>query len=338
LATMVKAVAALSHGQPLQKFEFTQGPIGAEQVEIAVETCGLCHSDLSMLKNEWGRTKYPLVPGHEVVGTVVAIGERVRMLQVGTRVGLGWASESCLRCNPCLTGQQNLCIKGEETIVARHGGFAASVRCHEVWAVPIPAAVDAATAGPLFCGGITVFHPIVLAGVRPTDRVGVLGIGGLGHMALKFLSKWGCEVYAFTSSESKRTEALALGAHQVVNSRDKAQLAKIRGKLSFILSTVNVAMEWSAYLDCLSANGRLHFVGAVMQPLNVSPMALLMGQKVIGASPLGTPATVVSMLDFCARHQIAPTTESFPMSKVNDALEHLESGKARYRIVLKNDL
>ncbi|HSI63269.1 MAG TPA: NAD(P)-dependent alcohol dehydrogenase, partial [Candidatus Saccharimonadia bacterium] len=254
------------------------------------------------------------------------------------RVGLGWYAESCMACAQCLSGNHNLCATAEQTIVNRHGGFANRVRAHWAWATPLPEALEDISAGPLFCGGITVFNPIVQFGVRPTDRVGVIGIGGLGHMAVQFLSKWGCEVVAFTSSDSKHDEAVKMGAHQVVNSRDAAQLQKIAGSLDFIISTVNVSLPWDAILSSLAPKGRLHLVGAVLEPIPVAAFALIGSQKSISGSPLGSPATVAKMLDFTARHKIPPIIEEFPMSRVNEALDHVRAGKARYRVVLKNDL
>jgi uncharacterized zinc-type alcohol dehydrogenase-like protein len=197
--------------------------------------------------------------------------------------------------------------------------------------------VDPAKAGPLFCGGITVFNPIVQCGVQPTDRVGVVGVGGLGHLAIQFLAKWGCEVFAFTSSENKKDELLEMGAHHVVNSKDPGQLKPLARSLDFLMVTVNVPLDWPAYLETLAPRGRLHFVGAVLEPLNIGVFPLLVGQRSVSASPLGSPATTASMLEFCARHDIAPVTETFPMSRVNEALARVESGKARYRVVLEND-
>jgi uncharacterized zinc-type alcohol dehydrogenase-like protein len=168
--------------------------------------------------------------------------------------------------------------------------------------------------------------------------VGVVGIGGLGHLALQFLNRWGCEVTAFTSSDAKREEALKLGAHHTVNSRDSAQLQKLAGSLDFILVTANATLDWPAILNALASRGRLHVVGAVPEPIPVPAFTLLAGQKSVSGSPLGSPATTLKMLDFCARHGIAPTIETFPMSRVNDALDHLRAGKARYRIALENDL
>ena len=334
----IKAYAATAAKAPLTPFEYEAGPLGDEHVEIAVSYCGICHSDLSMLDNEWGMSAYPLVAGHEIVGKITAVGDHVKNLQVGQTVGLGWFSGSCMSCPQCLGGDQNLCTTAEGTIVQRHGGFATSVRSHWAWATPLPTGLDPAKAGPLFCGGITVFNPIVQLGIKPTDRVGVIGIGGLGHMALKFLRAWGCEVVAFTSSDSKREEALSLGAHRVVNSRNADDLARLTGSLNYIISTVNVTLDWQSLIAALAPKGKLHTVGAVLEPISLAAFPLILGQKSLSGSPLGSPSTTATMLDFAARHGIAPTTEFFPMSKINDALDHLRSGKARYRIVLENDL
>ena len=336
MSASIKAFAAPKNGAPLQPFEFDPGPLAPEQVEIAVTHCGICHSDLSMIDNEWGMAAFPLVPGHEVAGTVAAIGDQVKGLRVGQRVGLGWNSASCMACHQCLSGDHNLCKNAEGTIVKRHGGFADRVRAEWAFVVPLPEKLDSTNAGPLFCGGATVFNPIVQFGVKPTDRVGVIGIGGLGHMALQFLHKWGCEVHAFTSSDSKHDEALKLGAHTVVNSRDIGAMKKIAGSLDFVISTVNVPLDWSAIIDTLAPKGRLHLVGALLEPIPVGAFPLITAQRSISGSPVGSPATIATMLDFCARHDIAPVIETFPMSKVNDAIQHLRDGKARYRIVLEN--
>jgi uncharacterized zinc-type alcohol dehydrogenase-like protein len=333
----VKAYAAKSAGAPLEPFEFSPTPLGDEEVEVAVDYCGICHSDLSMIQNAWGMTQFPIVPGHEISGRVVAAGPKAKNLKVGDRVGIGWSSGSCMSCPDCMSGDQNLCAGNEGVIVGRHGGFAERVRAHWAWTVPIPEALDPAKVGPLFCGGITVFNPIVQCGVQPTDRVGVIGVGGLGHLAVQFLNKWGCEVTAFSSSPSKAEELRKLGAHHVVDSRDPGQLKPLARSLDFILVTVNVPLDWNAYIETLAPRGRLHYVGAVLEPLNVGVFPLLLGQRSISASPLGSPATTAQMLEFCARHDIAPVVEEFPMSKVNEAIEHLHSGKARYRVVLKND-
>jgi len=334
---MFKAYVAREPGGKLERFEFDPGPLGPDQVEIDVAYCGICYSDLSMLNNEWQMTTYPFVPGHEATGRVAAVGANVKHLRVGQPVGLGWFAGSCMTCSQCLSGDHNLCASGEGTIVGRYGAFANKVRCQAVWAIPVPEGLDLSKAGPLFCGGITVFNPIVQFGVAPTDRVGVIGIGGLGHMAIQFLNKWGCEVVAFTSSKAKKDEARRMGAHKTVDSRDDAELSKLAGSLDFLLCTANVPLNWDAYLATLRPKGRMHVVGAVPEPIPVSVFSLLIGQKSISSSPVGGPDVTARMLEFCVRHGIAPIVEEFPMSKANEAMAHLASGKARYRIVLKND-
>jgi uncharacterized zinc-type alcohol dehydrogenase-like protein len=334
---MFRAYVAHEAGGKLESFEFDPGTLGPEQVEIDVDYCGICHSDLSMLHNHFQMTAFPFVPGHEVAGRISAVGDNVKHLQAGQHVGLGWFSGSCMTCPQCMAGDHNLCANVEQTIVGRYGGFADKVRCRAEWAIPLPGGVDSSKAGPLFCGGITVFNPIVQFDVKPTDRVGVIGIGGLGHLAVQFLSKWGCDVVAFTSSASKAEDAKRMGAHHIVDSRSEEEIGALQGSLNFVICTANVPLNWEAYLTALAPKGRLHIVGAVPEPIPVSVFSMLMGQKSVSASPLGSPKTTARMLEFCARHDIAPVTEEFPMSAVNDALEHLESGKARYRLVLKND-
>lgn len=334
----IKALAAKSKGAKLEPFEFEMPELGAEEVEIDVEYCGICHSDLSMWQNDWGMTQFPFVPGHEVVGRVSKVGSAAKNLKVGDRVGVGWISGSCMACKQCLSGKQNLCANQEGTIVGRYGGFAQKTRAHWAWAIPVPDELDAAKFGPMFCGGITVFQPIVMGEVKPTDKVAVIGIGGLGHIALQFLANWGCEVTALTSSQSKIEEAKKLGAHKTLDSTDAKAIEAAAGSFDFILSTVNVTLDWDAILGALAPGGRLHFVGAALEPVPVPAMTLIGGEKSIAGSPTGPPATTATMLEFCVRHDIAPITEEFSMSQANEAFAHLEAGKARYRIVLKQDL
>jgi len=330
----VNAYAATAQAAPLEPFSYDLPDIGPDDVDVRVTHCGICHSDLSMLDNEWGMTRYPFVPGHEVAGLVEAVGERVPNLAPGDRVGVGWFTRSCLHCRQCLAGHHNLCRDPEQTIVGRHGGFADRIRAHWVWTMKLPHAIDPAGAGPLLCGGITVFNPILLNDIRPTDRVGVIGIGGLGHMALAFLNKWGCEVTAFTSSEAKIEEATRLGAHRCVNSRDDDAIQAEAGRHDMILSTANADMNWDRYLDALAPRGTLHIVGVPPGPVSLPAFPMIAGSKSVSGSPVGSPSTIAAMFDFCARHAIRPVTETFPMTRVNDALEHLRAGNARYRIVL----
>jgi uncharacterized zinc-type alcohol dehydrogenase-like protein len=334
----IHALAAREANAKLEPFTYDPGPLGDEQVEIDVLFCGICHSDVAMLSNEWGMAKFPFVPGHEAVGRISALGADAKGVIQGQLVGLGWNSGSCLHCRQCLSGDHNMCVNLEQTIVGRHGAFGTKVRCHWSWAVPVPEGVDAASAGPLFCGGITVFNPMLQENVLPTDRVAVIGIGGLGHMALQFMNKWGCDVTAFTSSEAKGEEAKKMGAHRIIDTHSEKALREARGSFDFILSTVTADLDWSGYLSTLAPKGKLHVVGVPPKPLEISAMNLIPTQNSLSGSPSGAPATVAKMLDFCARHKIAPVVEEFPLSSANEALEHLKAGKARYRVVLKNDL
>ena len=333
--TIVNAYAANEPGGKLSPFKYVLPELGSDQVDIKVLYCGICHSDLSMLHNHWGMTQYPFVPGHEIIGEVIAVGSEVKNVKPNDKVGLGWNSGSCMHCEQCMSGNHHLCSKGEGTIVGRHGGFADTVRCHWSCSILLPDGIDVQKAGPLLCGGITVFNPIILAGVKPTDKVGVIGIGGLGHMALKFLNKWGCEVVAFSSNPDKKDQILAMGATKVINSTNPEELASIAGSLNFILNTTNVTLDWNSYLVALAPKGRFHNVGAVLEPMAIPTFTLLMGEKTVSSSPIGPPALTRTMLEFCVRHNIYPMVEEFPMEKANEAFQHLRSGKARYRIVLK---
>ena len=333
---MIQAYAAKTPKGPLERLDYEPGPLSQREVEIDVQSCGICHSDLSIINNDWGISRYPVVPGHEVIGTVVAVGPGVSHLRPGQTVGVGWFSGSCCHCRTCMGGDHNLCGEAEQTIVGRHGGFADTLRAQAEWVFPLPQQLEATKAGPLFCGGITVFNPLVQNNIRPTDRIGVVGIGGLGHLALQFGRAWGCEVTAFSSSPDKEDEARRLGAHHFVASTRPEAVRAVADSLDLLLVTINVPLDWQPFLAALRAKGKLHFVGAVPS-VQAGVFDLLPAQKSIGASPLGSPATIATMLEFCARHGIEPQTEHFKLSEVNHALDRLREGKPRYRIVLEND-
>ena len=247
-----KAWVAKAAKQPMVLETVDLGPLGAEDVEVAVEHSGLCHSDLSVLNNDWGISQYPAILGHEVVGRVTALGPNAKGLKVGQRVGVGWNSASCMHCRQCMSGNHHLCPQVQPTIVGHRGGFATHVRAHWAWAIPLPEKLNFAEAGPLLCGGITVFAPLVMY-VKPTDRVGIIGIGGLGHMAVKFAAAYGCDVTAFTSSESKFEEAKGFGANHVVSSKDSAAIKKLGGRFDLLISTVNAKLDWDALIGTLRA-------------------------------------------------------------------------------------
>lgn len=334
----IRAYAAKEPKTPLVPYEFDAGELTATQVEIEVEYCGLCHSDLSILNNDWGISSYPVVAGHEVVGKVSRLGSEAKGLKIGQRVGLGWNAESCGFCDPCIGGEQVLCT-GEQkaTIVDHAGGFANKVRAGWQWVIPLPDDIDIESAGPLLCGGVTVFSPLLLNNITSLHHVGVIGIGGLGHIALKLLKAWGCEVTAFTSNLDKTEELKGMGADHVVNSKDPEALKSLAGKFDMVLSTVNVPLDWANILSTVSAKGTLHFVGVPLEPVTVPAMSFISGGKSLTGSMTGSPIVLRQLLKFAARKQIKPQIEMYPMSKINDAIKHLEEGKARYRVVLKAD-
>ena len=336
--SIIRSYAALEPGQPLQPYDYDAGELKAHEVEVKVEYCGVCHSDLSMIDNEWGGAKYPLIAGHEVIGIITQLGSEARGLEVGQRVGIGWTADSCQHCDCCIGGKQVLCQNGTTaTIVGHAGGFAETVRAGWQWVIPVPDDLNPEVAGPLLCGGITVFDPLLRHNIQGVHKVGVIGIGGLGHIAIKLAKAWGCEVTAFSSSPDKTQEILDMGAHQVINSRDKDQLKALRGQFDLIINTINVSLDWMPYFAALAPEGKFHTVGVVLEPLAVPAGVLIGGAKVVTGSPTGSPLALRQLLRFAARTQVEPTVEVFPMSQINEAIQHLRDGKARYRVVLKAD-
>jgi len=332
----IQGLAAHAAGAELLTLRYDPGKLGAQEVEIAVTHCGICRSDLHLIANDWGISQYPFIPGHEIIGAVAAVGSEVRSLEIGQRVGLGWQSNSCGQCEWCLSGQENLCLSSEGTCVHRHGGFADRVRANARFVVPIPDSLTSEHAAPLLCAGITVYNPMRLRGVNPSSRVGVVGIGGLGHLAIQFARVFGAEVTAFSTSLAKEAEARALGAHHFVNSRESKAMKEVAGSLDFLITTINADQDWSAYLQTLRPNGILWFVGVPPSPVAIHAFPLISGLRTIGGSPVGSPFRLREMLDVAARHGIKATTELFPMDKANEAIDKVRKGKVRYRAVLAN--
>ena len=319
---MYKAWTAKAAKQPMVLETASFGPLGAEDVEVAVDHCGLCHSDISILNNDWGISQYPAILGHEVVGRVTAVGPNAKGVLVGQRVGVGWFSASDMHCRQCMSGNHHLCPQAQATIIGHRGGFASHIRVHWAWAFRLPAKLNFADAGPMLCGGVTVFAPLVRY-AKPTDRVGIIGIGGLGHMAVKFAAAYGCDVTAFTASESKFAEAKGFGANQAVSTKDSAAIKRLGGSFDLLISTVNVKLDWDALIGTLAPNGRLHVVGAVLEPIPVAAFSLILQQRSVSGSPTGSPVMIQTMLDFASRHKIAPQTEHYPMSKIHEAFARL---------------
>jgi len=334
----VNAWAQMEAGGKLQPYTYELAPVTAEEVEIEIDNCGLCHTDLSALHGDFG-LPYPLVVGHEITGRIVALGEvaKSKGLYIGQTVGVGWNKESCGHCSSCLSGDAHLCINLKGTILNAHGGFASRIKAHWLWVIPVPAGLNASDAGPLFCAGITVFYPLLEYGVKPTDKVAVIGVGGLGHLAVQYCHAWGADVTVFSSTASKYEEIRKLGADHIVSSKDTDAWDELKGKFDLIIVTVAVTMDWGKMINMLSPKGRLHFVGIVYEPIPLNILSLLIPQTAISASPAGSRIAFNKMLEFSARHNIRAMVEHFPMSRINEAIEHLEAGKANYRIVLDAD-
>jgi|SRR5450631_72495 len=332
----INGYAAHAAGAELLPYKYSPGTLKPNDVEIQISHCGICHSDIHLINNDWGISEFPFIPGHEIVGKITALGSEVTTLSIGQRVGLGWQSNSCGVCEWCLQGKENLCAASQGTAVHRNGGYADAVRANARFVIPIPEKLESENAAPLLCGGITVYNPIRTHGVNPSSRVGVVGIGGLGHLAVQFARAFGAEVTAFSTSASKETEALALGAHNFVNTRETKALKALAGSFDFIISTVNAEQDWSAYLAGLRPMGILCFVGVPDKPATLPLFPLISGQKSITGSPIGSPLMIREMLDVAARHGVQAKTERFAMAKVNDAIARVKKNQVRYRAVLAN--
>lgn len=329
----IHAHAAAAAKAELTPFSYQPAPLGPDDVEITISHCGICHSDLHLLDNDWQISSYPLVPGHEIVGLVAAVGAAVRHLEAGQRVGVGWLRGSCQNCDECLTGQDNLCAQGQATCVGHYGGFADRIRVDGRFAFAIPAGLASENAAPLLCGGATVYSPIRRL-AAPHMRIGVIGIGGLGHLALQFANAFGCHVTALSSSPDKEGEARSFGAHEFIATGTPDALKKAVGRFDLILSTVFADLDWTGLVQALRPNGRLVLLGAPGTPMRVPAMYLVLGQKSIQGSVIAGRPLIREMLDFAARHGIAARTEVMPMAQVNAGLAHLRAGRARYRVVL----
>jgi uncharacterized zinc-type alcohol dehydrogenase-like protein len=332
----IQGFAAHAAGAELLPYRYDPGDIKPNEVEIAITHCGVCRSDLHLVDNDWCNSRYPLVPGHEIIGKVTVTGSGVLGLNSGDRVGVGWQANSCGLCEWCLQGEENLCADSQGTCVHRNGGYADRVRINARFVIPIPESLESERAAPLLCGGITVYNPIRTHGVNPASRVGIVGIGGLGHMALQFAHAFGAEVTAFSSSPAKEADARSLGADNFVNTRESKTLKKLAGHFDFILSTVEADQDWGAYVAALRPHGKLCFVGVPPGTLGLSVNPIVSGEKVITGSPSGSPRMIREMLRVAERHKVQAITERFPMAKANEAVVKVKRNQVRYRAVLAN--
>jgi uncharacterized zinc-type alcohol dehydrogenase-like protein len=332
----IHGLAVHAAGAHLLPYKYDPGNLQANEVEIKISHCGVCHSDVALIDNDWGVSKYPFIPGHEIVGTVVAVGADVRDRKMGERVGIGWQADSCGVCEWCRQGDEHLCSQAQPTCVGRNGGYADKIRVNSRFVIPIPDALDSENAAPLLCGGVTVYSPLRNHGVRPSSRVGIIGIGGLGHMGIQFARAFGAEVTAFSTSKDKEGEALELGAHHFLNTRDTGALKKVAGTFDFLLSTVAADQDWQSYIQALRPKGTLCIVGVPSSALQLQAFSLIGQQKAVSGSPIGSPRDLHEMLDVAARHGVKAITEPFAMAKANDAVAKVKRNQVRYRAVLAN--
>ncbi|KAJ3086926.1 hypothetical protein HK102_012159 [Quaeritorhiza haematococci] len=342
--TQFEGFAAYEKSGELKHFKYTPRPLGDEDIEIKIDFCGICGSDIHTIDSGWGPTTYPVIVGHEIVGTVVAKGPKVADMKVGDRVGVGAQCWACLEnsCKNCSRGFDNCCPRGVFTYNARYadgalayGGYATAVRVRHQYAFKIPDGLDPAAAAPLLCAGITTYAPLKRHGAGPGKKVAVLGIGGLGHLGLKWARALGAHVVALSSSSKKKDQCLALGAHEFLDMSDKAAVGKYKGEFDIILCCANPRnQDWGLYTDMLDVNGKLVLVAVPEEDLVIPPFALIMGQHNIVGSLIGAKGEIEEMLEFAAKHKIVAQVQIMPLDQCQKAVDLVRKGDVRFRYVL----
>lgn len=339
----IKAYGAKAADAPLNDLAIARRKVTANDIEIEILYCGVCHSDLHTARNEWHSTVYPVVPGHEIVGKITAVGAGVKNFKVGDLAGVGCIVDSCGECEHCKEGLEQFCTPGftgtynapDKHLGNRtYGGYSESIVVDQNYVLRIPKNLDLAATAPLLCAGITTYSPLKHWNVGPGKKVGVVGIGGLGHMAVKIAKAMGAHVVVFTTSESKIEDAKKLGADEVILSTDAEQMKKHAGTLHFILDAVSAQHDMNAYINLLKVDGVVTLVGAPEQPLPIAPFGLIMGRKSFAGSLIGGIAETQEMLDFCAKHNITSDIEMINIDQINEAYERLLRSDVRYRFVI----
>jgi len=338
-----KAFATSSATSPLSAAVIERRVPTPTDVQIQILYCGVCHSDLHFARDEWHFTQYPAVPGHEIVGRVTAIGSGVGKFKVGDTVGVGCLVDSCRTCPNCLTGLEQFCDNGMVMTygsIDKHlgtptlGGYSQSIVVTEDFVLRMPANLDLAAAAPLLCAGITTYSPMRHWKVGPGQKVGIVGLGGLGHMGVKFAGAFGAHVVLFTTSPGKVADGQRLGAHEVVVSTNEAQMAAQAGSFDFILDAVSATHDLNAYLNLLKRDGNLVLVGAPEKPLPVAAFPLLFRRRSVSGSLIGGLPETQEMLDFCGRHNITSDIEMIRMDQINTAYERMLKSDVKYRFVI----
>jgi uncharacterized zinc-type alcohol dehydrogenase-like protein len=339
----VKAYAAQSATSPLAPFDFERRDLRAKDVLIEILFSGVCHSDLHQARDEWGGSMYPMVPGHEIVGNVIGVGSGVTKFTSGQKAGIGVMIDSCRECKPCQKHMEQYCAEGmtgtyngyerDKTTVAQ-GGYSTQIVCDERWVYHVADSLDLAGVAPLLCAGITTYSPLKYANVQPDDKVAVAGLGGLGHMAVKFAVAMGAEVTMLSTSPSKEQDARKLGAHHFVLSSDAEAMKKIEGHFDVVLDAVSGNHDYEIYLKLLDLNGKLLVVGLPSDQPKVNTFELIKNRRCIIGSMIGGTDETQEMLDFCAAKNIVADVEVIPMQYINEAYERMLKNDVKYRFVI----
>jgi uncharacterized zinc-type alcohol dehydrogenase-like protein len=341
--TKAYGYAAQTKTSPLAPFHFERRDVGPCDVQIEILYCGVCHSDIHQVRDEWGGSIYAMVPGHEIVGRVTRVGPQVKKLKVGDPAGVGCMVDSCRECQSCREGEEQYCDRGETVLTYNsrfkdgtptYGGYSNQIVVDEAFALKVSPKLNLPAVAPLLCAGITTWSPLKYWSIGEGQRVGVVGLGGLGHMALKFARAFGAHVTQFTTSPGKEQDAIRLGAHEVVLSRDPEALKKLAGSFHFIIDTVSAPHDLNVYLSLLHRNGNMVLVGAPEKPSPVAAFSLIAKRRSLAGSGIGGIRETQEMLDYCAKHNIVSDIELTPIQKINEAYERVLRNDVKYRFVI----
>ena len=338
----VKAYGVSHSTEPLKPLTIERRETGEHDVTIDIAYCGICHSDIHQARNEWGNSIYPMVPGHEIVGTVSAVGKKVKRFKPGDKVGVGCLVDSCGECPDCKEGLEQFCVrpvftynsmeKDGKTIA--HGGYSKAIVVREDFVLRIPKNLPMEAAAPLLCAGITTYSPLRHWGAGPGKKIAVIGLGGLGHMAVKLASAMKAEVTVLSRTLKKKDDAIRLGAHYVYATNDPATFEKLGRHFDLIINTVSAKLDWGQYLGLLKRDGAMVLLGVPPEAPQVHAFPLIMGRRSLAGSLIGGIAETQEMLDFCGKHNIAADIELIPIQKVNEAYERVMKADVKYRFVI----
>lgn len=338
-----KAFGAESAEAPLKELSIPRREVGAHDVEIQILYCGVCHSDLHQARNEWGGSIYPVVPGHEIVGKVTKVGAHVTRYKVGDLAAVGCMVDSCRTCEHCHEGLEQYCLNGAtytynspdpQLGVQTFGGYSERIVVNEDFVLRVPENLDLAGTAPLLCAGVTTYSALKHWQVGPGKKVGIVGIGGLGHVAIKLANAMGAHVVVFTTSPSKIDDAKRLGAHEVVLSTDAAEMRRRAKSLHFILDAVSAPHDVNAYLQLLKLDGTMAMVGLPEVPLEVAAFNVAFPRRNFSGSGIGSVAETQEVLDFCAKHNITADIELIPIQRINEAFDRMVKSDVKYRFVI----